>query len=165
MTPLEHLASLFTYPDEGYARRLAASADAAGLESLRVFADAVAHVPTATLQEQYVEAFDLDPDCSPDLGWHLYGERYERGEWMASLRGDLRRLGLDASAELPDHLANVLSILARDDEARRELLATTIAPAIDRLRHALERRESPFRHAVTAVQEAVTSRTTGGSNA
>lgn len=155
MTPLERLAPLFAYPDEGYAAKAGESARLVGLEPMRVFGDAVAAMSAAELQEQFVEAFDLDPDCAPDLGWHLFGERYERGEWLARLRADLRRLGVESSTELPDHLTNVLMILAREEPPQAEELARFVAPALDRLHAGLERRESPFRHALAAVREVV----------
>ena len=156
MTPLDRLASLFSYPDDGYVARAGESARLCDLKPMRVFADEVAAMPAADLQERFVEAFDLDPDCTPDLGWHLFGERYERGEWLAHLRADQRRLGIEASAELPDHLSNVLMILAKDEPQRAAELARFVTPALDKLVAGLERRQSPFRHAVTAVRDAVT---------
>jgi nitrate reductase delta subunit len=161
MTSLDRLSTLFAYPGDGYAERAAASARALGLTPLRAFAEAVADLPATELQERFVEAFDLDPDCSPDLGWHLFGERYERGEWLASLRGDLRRLAVEDSAELPDHLANVLRILARDDAPQARALAELVAPALARLEAALARRDSPFRHAVAAVRHVTTQMQAG----
>lgn len=155
MTQLDRLASLFTYPDDGYAERAGESARLLRSASLRAFADAVADMPVANLQEQFVETFDLDPGCAPDLGWHLFGERYERGEWLAGLRADLRRVGLQPSTELPDHLTNVLRLLAHDEPARAQELAQFVAPAFETLHAGLERRESPFRHALTAVREIV----------
>ena len=155
MTGLDRMAPLFAYPDDGYAAKAGESARLLGIEAMRTFADAVAAMPAAELQERFVEAFDLDPDCSPDLGWHLFGEQYGRGVWMARLRVDERRLCLEESSELPDHLANVLMILAREEQPRAAALARFVAPAIDKLLAGLERRDSPFRHAVTAVRQMV----------
>lgn len=164
MTSLDRLAPLFVYPDDRYAATAAESARLLGLEPMRVFADAVISMPSAALQEEFVETFDLDPDCAPDLGWHLFGERYERGEWLARLRADLRRLGLETSAELPDHLTNVLRILARDEQSRADALARLVTPALDKLHTALDRRASPFRHVLTAVQEIVAASSTGAAH-
>lgn len=155
MTRLDRLAPLFTYPGDGYAERAGEEARLLRLASLRAFADAVAGLPVTDLQERFVEAFDLDPDCAPDLGWHLFGERYERGEWLAGLRADLRRVGLEPSTELPDHLTNVLRLLAHDQPAKAQELAQVVAPAFETLHAGLERRESPFRHALAAVREIV----------
>ena len=164
MMLLERLAPLFVYPDDGYAARAAESARLLGLAPLATFADAIAGTPAATLQEQFVEAFDLDPDCAPDLGWHLFGERYERGEWLVRLRGDLRRLGLEPSTELPDHITNVLRILALDEPPQRAGLARDVGPVLDSLHAALERRNSPFRHALAAARQAVAASTGGAGD-
>jgi nitrate reductase molybdenum cofactor assembly chaperone NarJ/NarW len=150
---LDRIAPLFAYPGDGYAAGVAESARDADLPPLRAFASAVTALPTVQLQEQFVETFDLDPDCALDLGWHLFGERYERGEWLASLRGDLRRVGLEPSAELPDHLTNVLLLLAREDPARAADLAARVRPALDRLQAALMRRNSPYQHALSAARQ------------
>jgi nitrate reductase delta subunit len=151
MITLETLASLLRYPDAGYAQRLAASASG-DVAPLRAFAAAVGDLPLAVLQERYVDTFDLDPACAPELGWHLFGERYERGEWLAGLRDDLRRVGLDEGAELPDHLVNVLRLLGREDAPRAAELAAFIAPALDALHAELERRASPYRHLLSAAR-------------
>lgn len=153
MKRLDRIAPLFAYPDSGYAARAAESARLLDLEPIRDFAEAITDTSTAELQERFTEVFDLDPDCAPDLGWHLFGERYERGEWLADLRADQRRLGIEASAELPDHLTNILRTLARDEPSRADALARTIAPAIAQLHAALVKRDSPYRHAVTAVRQ------------
>jgi nitrate reductase delta subunit len=154
MRPLERIGSLFAYPIDGYAvQALEAAGDLDDAPSLRQFADAIAPMTTAELQEQFVETFDLQADCSLDLGWHLFGERYERGEWLARLRADLRRTGVGDSLELPDHITNVLVLLDRDEPASAAALATQIGPAFDRLHEALARRDSPYRYLVDAARE------------
>lgn len=155
MTRLEQIAPLFRYPDAEYAARAAASAAALKLDALVAFAGIVVAMPRPHLQECYVDAFDLDPACAPELGWHLFGERYERGEWLASLRRDLRRLAIDEAGELPDHVTNVLMLLARDEPSRAADLALLVAPAFDALHAALERRDSAFRYPVAAARQIV----------
>lgn len=154
MRPLERIGLLFAYPIDGYAvQALEAARDLDDAPSLAKFVDAIAPMTTAELQEQFVETFDLQADCSLDLGWHLFGERYERGEWLARLRADLRRTGVDDSLELPDHITNVLALLERDEPASAAALASQIGPAFDRLHEALTRRDSPYRHLVDAARE------------
>jgi nitrate reductase delta subunit len=153
MIALDRLASLFRYPDAGFAARLASASD--DPEPVRAFAAAVADLPLAVLQERFVETFDLDPACAPELGWHLFGERYERGEWLAGLRDDLRRVGLLEGAELPDHLVNVLRLLGRADPPRAAELAAFIAPALETLHGGLRRRESPYAHLLAAARLAL----------
>ena len=155
MTALDRLAALFVYPDAGYRRLAEESASIAGDGPMRHFADGIAHMRTTDLQERFVEVFDFDPDCAPDLGWHLFGERYERGEWLVSLSADMRRLGIETSNGLPDHLSNVLRLLARDDPERAAALAGVVSPAIEKLQGALTKRDSVYRHAIEAVQQVI----------
>ena len=155
MTSLEVLASLFRYPDERYAARAGDAAARLAIAPLRTFAQSIAEMSTEEIQELFVRTFDLDPDCALDLGWHLFGERYERGEWLSRLRGGLQQAGCETSSELPDHMTNVLALIERADPSRAGQLARLVAPVLDRLEAALDRRDSPFRHLVVAVKELV----------
>ncbi len=155
MRALIRLARLFAYPGDDYAACAAACAGELDVEALRRFAADVEGIPTTDLQERFVDTFDLDPHCSPELGWHLFGEQYARGEWLAALRGDLRRAGLDESGELPDHLVNVLRLLASEDGARAGALAVRIAPALAALRRGVDQRGSAYRDLVAAACDLV----------
>jgi nitrate reductase delta subunit len=98
----------------------------------------------AARQEQFVDAFDLDPACTLDVGWHLFGDRPERGIFLAMLRDDLRRMGIDEHGELPDHLPTLLRLIAREDEGPASELATLVAPAVERVQRRLVERGSPY---------------------
>lgn len=118
---------------------------------LEAFLGEAAALPTEALQERYIQAFDLNPDCCLDIGWHLFGEEYARGEFLVHLKGEQRRYGLAESSELPDHLTRVLPLVARMDPgeaarfSRRYLMpalekiiaAAGAAPPYDRLLRAL----------------------------
>ncbi len=146
---LDKLARLFTYPDETYP---ALCLDA-GLPEFA--ADMAAHSP-AHLQEIFITAFDWNPATALDLGWHLFGEQYARGEFLVKMRDQLRRHGVQESAELPDHLTHVLAVLARMDDADAESLSREyVAPAVAKLVAVLEQNHSPFSPAMRAVWEAL----------
>jgi len=136
----EALASLFQYPAPGYAQR---AADAASLDGmapaaatkLAEFARQIAALPLEALEELYTQTFDLNPVGTPDVGWHLFGEQYERGEFLVKMRGLLRRHGLRESAELPDHLAHVLALVGRmKHEEADEFAGACLFPALDKMR-------------------------------
>jgi nitrate reductase molybdenum cofactor assembly chaperone len=112
----------------------------------------------AAVQEQYVAAFDLDPACSLDVGWHLFGEAPERGAFLASLREDLARAGIYERGNLPDHLPTILRLIAREDEESAAALAAIIAPAVTHLREFLRARGSPFADTIDAVARALDAR-------
>jgi nitrate reductase delta subunit len=100
---------------------------------------------TEELQELYTRTFDLNPVCSPELGWHLFGERYERGLFLVKLRRLMRRVALAETTELPDHLAGVLELLPRlgDDEAA-DLAAACVLPAVAKMGVGLDGKDNPY---------------------
>jgi nitrate reductase delta subunit len=158
---LDSLAALVHYPDGDLHGRVRSCVDEAAAMSpaaageLGRFAEAIARPTLGELQEQYTEAFDLNPACALDLGWHLFGEAHERGAFMAALRDDLRRAGVAESTELPDHLTHVLALVGREPPAQAAALVALVTPAIERVHRALEERASPYVHVLAAVRAVV----------
>jgi nitrate reductase delta subunit len=158
------LAAVLTYPDEGY---LGAVADAQDLleprytdaaQQIAEFAGRVSDLDTDELRELFTVTFDLNPVCSLDVGWHLHGDAYERGEFLVKARGFLRACGIVESAELPDHLANLLRALPRlGPEDARDLATAAVLPALGRMVAALNARSNPYEHALNAVYCLVTA--------
>ena len=149
MSRLERLARLFEYPGDnyvGYCRE-------AGLDD---FATQAAALGISGLQELYVGTFDWNPSASLDLGWHLYGEQYQRGEFLVEMRDHLCRYGVPETAELPDHITHVLAVVARmDGDAADRFSRDYAAPAVAKLLAALEHSQSPFAAPVRAVRHAL----------
>ncbi len=149
MAKYDALARLFEYPDESYVQRCREA-------GLTEFTDKMAKLTEAGIQELFISTFDWNPATTLDMGWHLYGEQYERGEFLVRMRGELRRHGIAESAELPDHLTHTLRLLGRMDDNDAEKFAREFtAPAIAKLLAALEREKTPFVAAVRAVREAL----------
>lgn len=153
------LAALMVYPDHEYGRHVTAGlaavglADPAAAEPLAAFAEWVGPAPTTLLQEQFIHTFDFNPACALEVGWHLYGENYERGAFLIRIRQDLREHGIPETSELPDHLTHLLALVARFDPSRaRALVADALAPAIRKMRNALEGGESPFNDLLASLQ-------------
>ena len=109
-------------------------------------------------QEEYVEAFDFDPGCTLDVGWHLFGETPERGAFLSILREDLARAGVREGEDLPDHLPTLLRLIACEDEESAAALATILAPAVARLHEHLAARGSAFAGTIDAVARALDAR-------
>ena len=145
------LTGLFEYPDDGYRARAEHCASAIGSEELRAFARAIAELSTGELQELFIQSFDLNPASALEIGWHLFGEQYERGEFLVDLRGRLRAAGIAERGELPDHLLHVLPLMARLEAADAERFATRfLVPALEKIAAALPE-GNPFRSLVNAV--------------
>ncbi|MGD2114618.1 MAG: molecular chaperone TorD family protein [Acidobacteriota bacterium] len=155
---LERLAGLFRYPGGEFsvllaaARAALASGDPETAGELERFARAVEGAPLTELQELYTRTFDLDPVCALEIGWHLYGEGYDRGRFLVRLRELHRELGIDEAGELPDHLISVLPALARlGPEDRTDLGRRFAVPAVARMLAGFAGRDNPYEHLVRAV--------------
>ena len=143
------LAELLQYPGEDFVERVAYTMDAlAGkreaLEEVIAFYEEVANVAVCGLEELYTQTFDLNPVASLDLGWHLYGEQYERGRFLANLREREANAGIDAGTELPDHL----TVLLRLDDSS---IAPLARKALEKIAKPLNEHGNPYRHLIKAA--------------
>lgn len=89
-------------------------------------------------QELYVQTFEFNPACTLEIGWHLFGENYERGEFLVRMREQLRRHRIAESTELPDHLTHLLPLIAcmeRGESA--QFVGEFILPALTKIRSAI----------------------------
>lgn len=157
-TTFELLAGLFRYPDQHYVNEVerciealcGTDPEAAGM--LRETLGQIRETSVGDLQALYTSTFDLDPVCSLEVGWHLFGENYERGEFLVKMRSELRRFGLPESTELPDHLTHVLAAFSRlkSDEATC-FAAACLLPALDKMRAGMHTKPNPFSGVLGAV--------------
>jgi nitrate reductase assembly molybdenum cofactor insertion protein NarJ len=116
------------------------------------FFDETAHVDASGMEELYTTTFDLNPVATLEAGWHLWGEQYERGRWLAELRALQDRLGIDAGSELPDHLTVLLPTIAACDDPQ---LRQNCARAIEKILKPLDEHGNPYRHLLRAAAEAI----------
>jgi len=167
------LARLLEYPDPGYLQSLdrcrgeAGPGDPESTARLRSFATALEGQSVQALQELFTRTFDFDPKCTLDVGWHLYGENYERGDFLARMRDELRRHGIDEDHELPDYLPHLLDLLARAaPDLSAEVAGRFVVPAVEKMLAGLVGQDNPFEHVLTVVHgaaSALTGATIGGS--
>jgi nitrate reductase delta subunit len=165
-------ASLLTYPGHGYVAlaeecrdALEASQSDAAPHMVR-FVDEVGGLTTDELEELFTTTFDLNPVCSLEVGWHLHGDTYDRGEFLWRMRQMLRRCGVAESSELPDHMAHVVPALARLDPGEaRALLAGAVFPAMAKMQGALASSRSPFGHLLNAVSSVLGADPSPGARA
>jgi nitrate reductase delta subunit len=139
------IGKLFDYPGPDYHRLLrdtGSEMTAAGFDEFRA---AISPLSTAELEELYTRTFDLNPDASLDIGWHLFGEDYARGEFLVNLRQQARRYGIPETTELPDHLTRVLPLVAAmpPDEAE-EFQTRFLLPALDKIAKAIGDGGNPY---------------------
>jgi len=90
-------------------------------------------------QELYVQSFEFNPACTLEIGWHLFGENYERGEFLVRMREELRRHGILETTELPDHLTHMLLLIDRmEHEEAAELAGLSLLPALAKIQDAIK---------------------------
>jgi nitrate reductase delta subunit len=90
------------------------------------------------------------------VGFAVYGESYQRGEFLAALTRAFREEGVDPGSELPDHLANVLRYLARAQNPLPELVEI-LPQALSAMHKTLKTLDakSPYLLLLEAASEAV----------
>jgi nitrate reductase delta subunit len=150
-TILPRYAELLEYPSEALPGLAANAADAlkwqptVWLDLLEAFALEAQLIPLGELEEMYTRTFDMNPSCSLEIGWHLFGETYKRGSFMANLREVLRKEGIEEGNSLPDYLPTLLKLLPKlhHDDAQ-DLVRDCILPAMEKIRTALREGSGPY---------------------
>lgn len=160
----DSLSELLIYPETGLADSvsrcvsLATENRSPALASLEKFADHVAQSDVDSLQELYTRTFEINPVTALEVGWHLYGERYERGEFLTRMRSLLRDLDLKESTELPDHLTQALKALGRlDDEHAPAFAQKFLVPAIEKMMAGFDGKNSPYENVIKSIHRELTS--------
>lgn len=144
----EALATALSYPAEGYTaavRTLPGSLPSDCAAQAGEFAAAVDGLPLETQQELFTQTFDLNPVCSPELGWHLFGENYERGLLLVRMREELRAAGIAEDCELPDHLTYALRLLPTLEKDRAaDFAGAIVMPAMVKMIQAMRGKNNPY---------------------
>lgn len=142
---------LVQYPGTDYVddmRALAELAAQLGAESaadLRTFIASLEGRSVGELQELFTQTFDLTPTCALEVGWHLFGEEYERGAFLVDMREALRRHHVPEGTELPDHLGSLLALVVRlDAREAGTFVSRALLPAVDKMMQGLRDAGSPF---------------------
>lgn len=155
---LDALAALLDYPHDGLDAALSSCRAALARScppaatSVGELADALAGRSRAEREELFVGTFDMSSACALEVGWHLFGEEYERGAFLVRLRGLARRHGIAEEGELPDHLGVVLRLLDRLPQPEaRALAGEYVLPAVAKIRAALPA-DNPYALLLRAIQ-------------
>ena len=158
------LAGLLAYPDEHFQKRTRlcrlalAEHHHEAAEYLHKFAQHVDAMAVEGVQELYTQAFDLNPICSLDVGWQLFGENYSRGEFLVEMRQTLRRLDVPESTELPDHITHVLAAFGRMPGKEADRFASKfLLPAIEKMLQGLNGKQCPYDEVLQAIRAVVLS--------
>jgi nitrate reductase assembly molybdenum cofactor insertion protein NarJ len=87
------------------------------------------------VQEIFTRSFDVQSITTLGVGYVMFGDDYKRGELLVNLNREHREAGIECGTELPDHLPNVLRLIARwqDRELRAEFVEEILHPALERM--------------------------------
>ncbi len=156
----DRLSALFVYPDYDFAQTFDAALDALEAESVALaekLTELARHVSDSSLEEleeAYTRTFDINAACTLELGWHLFGEDYNRGAFLVHVRQLMRGVGVEESQELPDHLTHILPLAARlEGEAATEFAQKFAIPGMDKMVEGFSDKENPYRPALEACVE------------
>ncbi len=111
----------------------------------------------AALEELFVRTFENNSERALEVGWHLHGENYARGSFMARMRELLRELGIEETVELPDHLSHMLLMLDATDSATAKAMANgVVLPALDKIEEGFNDSENPYIGVIRGLQGFIT---------
>jgi len=137
------LADVLEYPQPGLGEAvrecaaLLAADNHAAAACLHKFGAFVEETPRGRLEEVYTGTFDLNAACYPYVGYHLFGESYQRSVFMLELNKRYRAHGFPGggAGELPDYMAVLLRFLAVCDDATLsgEIVHEALLPALDHM--------------------------------
>src|SRR3990172_693275 len=139
----EGLSRLLDYPGADWNALVTSCAELLAGEKSEVaksfgsFSDRVQTHSLSDLQELYTRTFDLNPVCAMEIGYHLFGENYKRGVFLANLRATEAPYGLGQEHQLPDYLPVLLRLLTKldgkDEDLRASLIRECMGPAIEKM--------------------------------
>ncbi len=123
----------------------------------------------AMSEEDYIDAFELDPQCPLYLGSHTFDEPKtcanaavsDRNGYMIELIGIYRHFGQSISGgELPDYLPLMIDFLSltaesRDDPIRGKFIDEYVLPYLPPMRSRLEKLETPYLHLLDALEKVI----------
>lgn len=113
-----------------------------------IFNDFNNYVTKATqseLEENFTYTFDMNPSHCLDIGWHLFGEEYKRGEFLVTMRGLMRTLNVTETHELPDNIFHVLRVInkMKQDESE-EFIDEYLIPSLNKIEKSMDKENKYF---------------------
>lgn len=134
-------SELFRYPKKGYQQRanicmsfLQSKYPVAAIEMQR-FYDYINAESLENIEEVFGKTFHIQAICYLDIGYVIFGEDYKRGEFLVHMKQEQRKANNDCGEELPDNLANVLTLMTKteDGEFIDELAVKVLIPALNNM--------------------------------
>jgi nitrate reductase delta subunit len=170
------IAELWCSPPEADATRESIKKDAEGVvkrlesidkESAKLLSSFLRE--DAIAEEDYVDLFELEPQCALYLGSHSYAEPKtcgnaavsDRNGYMIELTGIYKHFGqMPNGKELPDYLPLMVDFLSltadsNDDHVREKFIEEYILPFLPPMRSRLEELKTPYLYLLDALQKVI----------
>lgn len=120
-------------------------------------------------EEDYIDLFELDPQCALYLGSHSYEEPKtcagaaisDRNDYMIELVGIYKHFGqMPNGKELPDYLPLMIDFLAltvesRNDPVREKFINEYLLPFLPPMRARLEKIKTPYLYLFDALEKII----------
>jgi nitrate reductase molybdenum cofactor assembly chaperone len=156
---IQTFVPLLLYPSFEYRKRLEECVffleeeNNIALEIFQKFIEETKTFSTEDFEELYTRTFDINPVASLEIGWHLYGEQYERGAFLVTMRELLRENAIPESTELPDHFSYILLLIERmeHDEAT-EFVNQYVFPFLEKIRVGFSEEQNPYTYLFNAIE-------------
>ncbi len=126
-------AGLLSYPTSEYKKNahqlvLALGEQDAALQAFMAFID---RTKQDLIEEQFTAVFDMNKTTCLEIGWHLFGEDYKRGEFLVHMRQALQEYKIRETVELPDHISHCLLLTGLLDQEDAQIYTTRfLSPAL-----------------------------------
>ena len=160
---LHRIARALEYPGQGWEAKQRPSADhvsgtSAEQQLKRALGDLDRYLSVEgkdQAEERYTVLFDLSPVCTLNVGYHLFGDTYARGELLAGLASEMNKAGVLLEGEIPDFLPALLRLLGQLPEAedRRVLLTAVLLPGLTKMNEALRSSEDAWSRILRALPD------------
>lgn len=149
----ELFAEILDYPGPHFAACVRDCTDLLELESpetagmLGRFQRYQSAVSLGELQEAYTSVFDMQPECTLNLGYQLLGDDWRRSILLFKLKEMYQANNFDSGCELPDHLCVLLRFLAilKNSSEAAELVDDCLLPTLSRMASSTQLGENPYR--------------------
>ena len=159
----ETLASALEYPGEDWNTRLDRCRHWLTIQEPEVaiqlisFRRKVQKLAIEELKELYSQTFVLNPLCTLDIGYHLFGDNDNRIRLLAKLRETEAAYELGQANQSPDHLPVLLRLLTKleDEERRHALITELLIPALSKMLDALNQANNPYQDLIEVISNAL----------
>ncbi len=137
----KHFASALTYPNEEVRNKvnemhnLLDNNYPEAYEAMAEFFEFIKTISIWKWEEIFTRTFDVQAISTLDIGYTLFGDDYKRGELLANLNREHIKTENNCSAELADHLPNLLNLISKhnDTDFINDLVGLIIIPALKKI--------------------------------